>query len=591
MAQTIGSIDLASLKNLRDDVTQYFWFESDSSSAWGSGAHVTLYPESQFTDSTSPNYMKGQNIIMNTDGFSIRNGGLPMMVLDNNSLDFNVVDTTAGTYKKTATFSSIGARIGQIGESHFEVDYHSLQMIDKEGDTYLWFSDLRDSTGYATVTERIVADYDDQDTYYTTLDISSVISVKAYGWSLPYTLDVDNKKKITITFTTSVPGIYKYDSIEVEYVTTSQGAKAYTIGKRGNNSYYSPTIGIGSVAEGIDVVASGTYSHAEGFETEASSPCAHAEGDTSRASGVCSHAEGMSISRGKYSHAEGMGTGANGLCAHAEGFITSAGGEASHSEGESTDAKGDVSHAGGLWTIAQRKSQYAIGEYNIADTGGTGNTTRGNYAFIIGNGTADNARSNALTVDWNGNVLGQAMAGVIQMFAGTTPPTGWLVCDGASYLRSNYPTLFEALGGTSSPWGLPDSTHFQVPDLRGRAPIGAGTGTGLTARAIGDTFGEETHTLIADEVPAHTHGSKTLEGTMRIVGWAGSATNAAVSGIVTVTANNAKDRIASSGSSMGGQTNKITATHTHTSFGGGGAHENMQPSAVVNFIICTGKTS
>ena len=58
MAKTIGSFDLASLKYLRDDVTQYFWFESDSSSTWGSGAHVTLYPESQFTDSTSPNYMR-----------------------------------------------------------------------------------------------------------------------------------------------------------------------------------------------------------------------------------------------------------------------------------------------------------------------------------------------------------------------------------------------------------------------------------------------------------------------------------------------------------------------------------------------------
>lgn len=112
MAKAIGSFDLASLKNLRDDVTQYFWFESDSSSVWGSGAHVTLYPESQFTDSTSPNYMKGQNIIMNTDGFSIRNGGLPMMVLDNNSLDFNLIDTTAGTYVNLATFGG-STRIGQ----------------------------------------------------------------------------------------------------------------------------------------------------------------------------------------------------------------------------------------------------------------------------------------------------------------------------------------------------------------------------------------------------------------------------------------------------------------------------------------------
>ena len=130
MAQTIGSIDLASLKNLRDDVTQYFWFESDSSSAWGSGAHVTLYPESQFTDSTSPNYMKGQNIIMNTDGFSIRNGGLPMMVLDNDSLDFNAIDTSLGTYTTMATFGLNGVQIGQINGGNFVIDGNGMQMRD-----------------------------------------------------------------------------------------------------------------------------------------------------------------------------------------------------------------------------------------------------------------------------------------------------------------------------------------------------------------------------------------------------------------------------------------------------------------------------
>lgn len=129
MAKTIGSFDLASLKNLRDDVTQYFWFESDSSSAWGSGAHVTLYPESQFTDSTNPNYMKGQNIIMNTDGFSIRNGGLPMMVLDNDSLDFNVVDTANQTYTNVATFGAT-SRIGKEASSHINITSGGLYLYN-----------------------------------------------------------------------------------------------------------------------------------------------------------------------------------------------------------------------------------------------------------------------------------------------------------------------------------------------------------------------------------------------------------------------------------------------------------------------------
>ena len=66
-------------------------------------------------------------------------------------------------------------------------------------------------------------------------------------------------------------------------------------------------------------------------------------------------------------------------------------------------ASGEVSHAQGYQTIAQRKSQTAIGEFNVADT--TGNiTTRGDYALIVGNGTSNSARSNALTVDWSGNV-------------------------------------------------------------------------------------------------------------------------------------------------------------------------------------------
>ena len=137
MAKTIGSFDLASLKNLRDDVTQYFWFESDSSSAWGSGAHVTLYPESQFTNPSHANYMKGQNIIMNTDGFSIRNGGLPMMVLDNDSLDFNVVDTTAGTYTTTATFTATGAQIGQSSGAHSVIDTNGQRFYASNGTTQL----------------------------------------------------------------------------------------------------------------------------------------------------------------------------------------------------------------------------------------------------------------------------------------------------------------------------------------------------------------------------------------------------------------------------------------------------------------------
>ena len=301
MAKTIGSFDLASLKNLRDDVTQYFWFESNSSSAWGSGAHVTLYPESQFTDSTSPNYMKGQNIIMNTDGFSIRNGGLPMMVLDNDSLDFNAVDTTQGTYITMATFGLNGAQIGQSGGAHTVIDEDGMQI-------------------------------------YSVDSSDNLVPLANIGYGAG---------------TDSGGG--------------TSNAPYYTLGTR----YTGSTVGNYSVSEGTITTASGYASHAEGENTTAS---------------------------GASSHAEGYVTTASKTGAHTEGMITTASGISSHAEGTSTKATGNNSHAQNYGTTASSSNQTALGKYNISDSANT-------YAVIIGNGTADNARSNALTVDWDGNVV------------------------------------------------------------------------------------------------------------------------------------------------------------------------------------------
>ena len=72
-------------------------------------------------------------------------------------------------------------------------------------------------------------------------------------------------------------------------------------------------------------------------------------------------------------------------------------------EGLSNTASGYNSHAEGYSTTAQRRSQHVEGEYNILDTTGADETAKGDYIHIVGNGTADNARSNAHTVDWSGN--------------------------------------------------------------------------------------------------------------------------------------------------------------------------------------------
>lgn len=350
MAKTIGSFDLASLKNLRDDVTQYFWFESNSSSAWGSGAHVTLYPESQFTDSTNPNYMKGQNIIMNTDGFSIRNGGLPMMVLDNDSLDFNAVDTTQGTYVTMATFGLNGAQIGQTGESHLEMDYHSMQLMDRKGNPYFYVSDLRDKDGNVYIEDTIestgqLRSYRLSHICDTTKQISvyvngSLVSDENYSIGFNQMLQTS---RVDFTYTPQI------GTIIVEYYAIGQNAKALTFGIRNGE------VGAMSVGLGYNVVADGTYSFAEGQE---------------------------SVASGATSHAEGWGTLAGSICCHAEG--------------NHTKALGVSSHASGYFTQANYGQQFVCGAYNDNKSGN---------AFEIGNGTADDARSNALTVDWSGNVV------------------------------------------------------------------------------------------------------------------------------------------------------------------------------------------
>lgn len=152
-----------------------------------------------------------------------------------------------------------------------------------------------------------------------------------------------------------------------------------------------------------------------------------------RTSGSTSESE--SYSMGYYALAEGSATVATSYAAHAEGFNTSATGASSHSEGNVTVASGNYSHASGNHTSAQRMSQTAIGEYNIQDTTGT-STTRGKYAFIIGNGDST-TRSNALTVDWNGNLN---VAGTVTDSSGNTLIND-VTLDGTSVVSSGIAAL------------------------------------------------------------------------------------------------------------------------------------------------------
>lgn len=162
------------------------------------------------------------------------------------------------------------------------------------------------------------------------------------------------------------------------------------------------------------------------------------------------------------------------------------------------------------------------------------------------------------------DVFIQPWAGVIQMFAGATAPAGWLFCDGSEVAAADYPLLYAVIGDTYG--AASDASHFLLPDLRGRAPIGAGQGTRLSNRTLGEKVGAETHTLNVNQIPSHSHTAHYATATR------GS-----------------------------GSTNTRLGPYSYTTYpddhvqvgytGGGQAHNNMQPSIGINFIICTGEPS
>lgn len=160
-------------------------------------------------------------------------------------------------------------------------------------------------------------------------------------------------------------------------------------------------------------------------------------------------------------------------------------------------------------------------------------------------------------------------AGAILQYAPSTPPAaGWLLCFGQAVSRTTYATLFAAIGTT---YGAGDgTTTFNVPDLRGRVGAGkddmGGTaanrlttgGSGVNGATLGAVGGAETHTLLLAQMPAHSH---TVSG-------------------ATASGGTGSNDLRSSGTAAG-------AAPTTASQGSGSAHNNTQPTIVLNYIIKT----
>lgn len=166
-------------------------------------------------------------------------------------------------------------------------------------------------------------------------------------------------------------------------------------------------------------------------------------------------------------------------------------------------------------------------------------------------------------------------AGLISAFGGTSAPSGYLACNGSAVSRTTYAALFAAIGTT---WGAGDaSTTFNLPSLNRRTLVGSGgSGTATIGNAVGNTGGEENHTLSTAELPAHSHF--TIYSDTLTTGISPTNSNYVNRG--------SSGGLGNNDYTLQGTTNVPTVGLTSPT-GSGTAHNIMQPSAIVLWCIKT----
>ena len=196
-------------------------------------------------------------------------------------------------------------------------------------------------------------------------------------------------------------------------------------------------------------------------------------------------------------------------------------------------------------------------------------------------------------------------AGTIVQWPGATAPANWLLADGSAVSRTTYASLFAAIGVQ---YGSGDgTTTFNLPNLKGRVAVGLDSSQ-TEFNTLGETGGAKTHTLTESELPSHTHiqnaHNHTFSGTTDGGGSHDHQINVSGTQLRYLNTNAAQSTGLGGLAGIAGGADNLRATavgnHTHTysgttssststnqSTGGGGAHNNLQPYIVLNYIIKT----
>jgi microcystin-dependent protein len=162
--------------------------------------------------------------------------------------------------------------------------------------------------------------------------------------------------------------------------------------------------------------------------------------------------------------------------------------------------------------------------------------------------------------------MSEPFVGEIRMFAGNFAPRGWAFCDGQLLSVSSNDALFSLLGTIYSGGGRPT---FGLPDLRGRIPVHAGTGPGLSLRRLGAKGGAESVAVTTGQLPPHTHAWEAHSGAAQ----GQTPIDASVAAPVSDFYDTDDGDLFSMHSSVVGNT------------GGSQSHNNLMPALCVHFII------
>lgn len=287
--------------------------------------------------------------------------------------------------------------------------------------------------------------------------------------------------------------------------------------------------------------------------------------------------------------------------------------------------------AGTFSSVTSPTVKAGTGNFIVQDSGGntaitvdsSGNTTLEDNVTIKGNTTIGDATSDTLTItataDGSNNRSG--ITGEIRMYATSSAPTGWLVCNGSAVNTFTYKTLHAIVsntyGGTAFNAGVTDqsgaNTTFNLPDFRGRVAIGVNGESNLSGRgskALAASGGADTHTLTQGELAAHTHTGPSHDHSFSATTGDGGSHYHLFTGddmpnysdITRQTSNVGNyDATSGSGSQMCTYKTSTVGNHDHSvsgttgsagtgatgSTGSGSAHNNLQPYLTVNYIIKT----